>query len=136
MQFKGKIKAILPERTGTSQSSGKPWRSQEFVVEDDTQRFPLSFVFNTFNKDLSQFAVGDIVIVSFDGEAREWQGKWFNRLNAYQIVHESQQPQAPDQPQTIYDPQPAPYQPSLFPPPQPQQPMLPPGTKPDDDLPF
>lgn len=84
MNFTGKIIAILPARSGISQKSGKEWKSQDFVVEDASGRFVQSFVFSLFNKDLPA-AVGDEVEVTFDAKAKEWQGRWFNSLEAFSV---------------------------------------------------
>ena len=85
MQFKGIIQTILPIRQGVSSKSGNPWRSQEFVVRDDTQKFPESYVFEVFNKDIGA-QVGDEVEVSFDGDAREYNGRWYNSLRAFKVT--------------------------------------------------
>lgn len=85
MQFKGIIQTILPIRQGVSSKSGNPWRSQEFVVRDDTQKFPESYVFEVFNKDIGA-QVGDEVEVLFEGDAREYNGRFFNSLKAFKIT--------------------------------------------------
>lgn len=85
MNFTGKIIAILPARSGIGKNSGKEWRSQDFVVEDASGRFVQSFVFSLFNKDLPA-AVGDEVEVTFDARAKEWQGRWFNSLEAFSVT--------------------------------------------------
>lgn len=91
MNFTGKIIAILPARSGIGKNSGKEWRSQDFVVEDASGRFVQSFVFSLFNKDLPA-AVGDEVEVTFDARAKEWQGRWFNSLEAFSVTPTSRNP--------------------------------------------
>lgn len=118
MNFSGKIIQILPARSGVSEKSGKEWKSQEFVVENNEGQFPCSLVFNAFNREIGA-DVGDIVYVQFDGRAREYNGRWFNSLDAYSITK--------PQPQAMYQPQG--YQPPV--------PNIPEPTPPQDDqLPF
>ena len=83
MEFTGKIVKILPTRSGVSKS-GKEWKSTSFVVENNEGRYPEGYVFETFN-DL-EAKEGDRVSVLFDGRAREWEGKYFNSLNAYKVT--------------------------------------------------
>ena len=111
MQFKGKITNILPEKTGISSKSGREWRSQEFVVRDDSGRFPESFVFEVFNREIGA-AAGDEVEVLFEGDAREYNGRFYNSLRAYRITPLSQA--APQQQPT-----------NDYVPPQPEQAELP-----------
>ena len=85
MIFKGIIQAILPPRTGISQKSGKEWKTQQFVVRDDTQKYPETFVFEVFNKEIGA-AAGDSVEVRFEGDAHEYNGKWYNSLRAYEVI--------------------------------------------------
>ena len=99
MTFKGIIQAILPEKSGVSKTSGKEWRTQEFVVRNDEGKFPETFVFSVFNKDIGA-QVGDEVEVRFDGNAHEWQSRWFNDLRAYDIVVLTPLAQAP---RTLFD---------------------------------
>ena len=111
----------MPEQKGISKSSGKEWMSQEFVVRNDSERFPTSAVFKTFNMPVNA-NTGDEVIVSFDPEAREYNGRWFVNLRAYKIERVQEFAQAPRMGQTP-------------PPPPPPQQEFPPQQK-DDDLPF
>lgn len=90
MIFKGIIVAILPERSGVSQKSGKEWRSQQFVVRDETQKYPETYVFEVFNKEIPA-AVGDSVEIKFEGDAHEYNGRWYNSLRAYEIIPLTQQ---------------------------------------------
>jgi hypothetical protein len=118
MNFTGKIIAILPARSGIGKNSGKEWRSQDFVVEDASGRFVQSFVFSLFNKDLPA-AVGDEVEVTFDARAKEWQGRWFNSLEAFSVNPISRNPATSESRNDI---------------PQERKPENP--NEKDDDLPF
>lgn len=88
MDITGKIIAVLPERSGVSARTGNEWKSQEFVIETHEQ-YPKKMVFRVFGSErLSRFNIkaGDEKTVSFDINAREWQGRWFNDIDAWNVV--------------------------------------------------
>lgn len=85
MQFKGIITHVGSPKSGVSKKTGKEWSSQEFVVRDDTGKYPESFVFEVFNKEIGA-SVGDEVEVLFEGDAREYNGRYFNSLKAYKVT--------------------------------------------------
>lgn len=98
MELQGKIIAALPERGGVSQR-GTEWKVQEFVIETHEQ-YPKKMVFEVFGADrLSRFniQIGQEVMVAFDIDAREWNGRWFNSIRAYDVrpYDPAQMPSAP-----------------------------------------
>ena len=70
MDLQGKVIAVLPAREGTSARG--PWKSQEYVIETHDQ-YPKKMVFNIFGA------------VSFDIDAHEYNGRWFNNVRAWNI---------------------------------------------------
>lgn len=87
MELQGKVIAILPERSGVS-ARGE-WKSQSFVIETHDQ-YPRKLVFDVFGADrLAQFAInsGDEISVSFDIDAHEFNGRWFNNIRAWAVNH-------------------------------------------------
>lgn len=87
MDLQGKIIAALPERGGESARSGQPWKAQSFVVETHDS-YPRRMVFDVFGEDrLKRFniKVGQEVTVSFDIDAHEYNGRWFNNIRAYDV---------------------------------------------------
>lgn len=87
MEITGKIIAALEPRGGTSARTGNAWKTQEFVIETFEQ-FPKRCVFNIFGEDkLNQFniQVGETMTISFDINAREWNGRWFNDIRAWNV---------------------------------------------------
>lgn len=87
MELQGKVIAVLPERSGVS-ARGE-WKSQSFVIETHEQ-YPKQMVFDVFGADrLAQFNIntGDEINVSFDITAHEYQGRWFNNIRAWNVVH-------------------------------------------------
>lgn len=85
MELQGKIIVALQPRSGTS-ARGE-WKSQDFVLEIPGQ-YVKKMVFTVFGADrLQKFAiqVGQQVNVSFDIDAHEWNGRWFNEVRAYDV---------------------------------------------------
>ena len=86
MEITGKIIAVLPERGGVSKT-GNEWKTQEYVIETHEQ-YPRKVCFNVFGADkISQFniQVGEEMTVSFDINAREYQGRWYNDIRAWKV---------------------------------------------------
>ena len=86
MELQGKVIAVLPERSGVS-ARGE-WKSQEYVIETHDQ-YPRKMVFNIFGADrIAQFAIkiGEEISVSFDIDAHEYNGRWFNNIRAWNIA--------------------------------------------------
>ena len=137
MEITGKIIAALEPRGGVSQRTGNSWKTQEFVIETHEQ-YPRKCVFNVFGEDrLREFniQVGEELTVSFDIDAREFNGRWYNDIRAWRVVRVDPNavaaaPAAAPQPQAAA--------------PQPQQPAAPAaapqpevaGGAAEDDLPF
>ena len=95
MEITGKIIQVLEKRSGTSSRSGNAWASQDYVLEfvDGNSQFPRHMVFNVFGEDrISQMniQVGQTLTVSFDVDAHEYQGRWFNNIRAWRVVAASE----------------------------------------------
>lgn len=133
MDVVGKIIAALPPKSGTSQSTGKPWQVNAYVLQTNEQT-PKNIAFDVFGAErVEQYnlKVGDMVTVSIDIDAHEYNGRWYNQIRAWNVVnHASAQQTAAQQ-----VPPPTPQSGVLFP----QQPA--PGAQPaptagTDQLPF
>lgn len=88
MDLTGKIIAVMQPRSGVSARTGNPWMTQEYVLEVPGQ-YPKKCVFNVFGEDrIKQFNIqmGEDVTVSFDIDAREYNGRWFNDIRAYNVT--------------------------------------------------
>lgn len=87
MELQGKVIAALPEKTGVSQRSGSEWKAQEFVIEThDT--YSKKMVFSVFGADRLQrynIQVGQEITVSFDIDAHEYNGRWFNDIRVFDV---------------------------------------------------
>lgn len=94
MEITGKIIAVLPERGGVSKT-GNEWKMQEYVLETQEQ-YPRKMCFNVFGSDkIAQFNIqaGEEMTVSFDINAREYNGRWYNDIRAWKVERGSAAPQ-------------------------------------------
>ena len=94
MEIQGKVIAVLPERSGVS-ARGE-WKSQTYVIETQEQ-YPKKMAFDVFGADrLAQFNIhsGEEILVSFDIDAHEYQGRWFNSIRVWNVTKVSQQAMA------------------------------------------
>ena len=91
MEIQGKIIAVLPTRSGTS-ARGTQWSSQTSVIETQEQ-YPKKLAFDVINDKIDQFniQVGEFLTVQFDINAREYNGRWFNSINAWNVIRQAQQ---------------------------------------------
>lgn len=89
MELEGKIIQVLDVREGTSARTGAPWKVQSYVLEiPNGAAYPRRMVFEVFGEDkISLFNIqeGQEVKVSFDIDAREYQGRWFNTIRAWKV---------------------------------------------------
>lgn len=130
MEIQGKIIAVLPERSGVS-SRGE-WKSQTYVIETQEQ-YPKKMAFDVFGADrIANFGIqlGEVINVSFDINAHEYKGRYFNQIRAWNVTKVSQQATAQAQagvaqPSALYNP-----------PAQPQQPQSTAPSSDPDNLPF
>ena len=86
MELQGKVLAALHERSGVS-ARGE-WKSQEFVIEYQEGQYPRKMVFNVWGADRLQrfnIQIGQTVLVAFDIDAREWNGRWFTDIRAFDV---------------------------------------------------
>lgn len=133
MDVVGKIIAALPPKSGTSQSTGKPWQVNAYVLQTNEQT-PKNIAFDVFGAErVEQYnlKVGDMVTVSIDIDAHEYNGRWYNQIRAWNVVNHA----SAQQPAVQQTPPPTPQSGALFP----QQPA--PGTQSapsagTDQLPF
>lgn len=86
MELTGKVIAVLEPRGGVSKT-GNEWKVQEYVIETHDQ-YPRKMCFDVFGADkIAQFNIqaGEELTVSFDIDAREWNGRWFNSIRAWKV---------------------------------------------------
>ncbi len=93
MEFTGKIIAVLEARGGVSSRTGNPWKTQDYVIEETMGQFPKRMAFNVFGEEnISRFniQVGQELTVSFDINAREYNGRWYNDIRVWNVAPAAQ----------------------------------------------
>ena len=94
MELQGKIIAVMPAQSGVSQRTGQSWMSQQYVLEVPGM-YPKRMVFEVFGEDrIKNFALKqgeEDVTVSFEVDAHEYNGRWFNEVRAYNVKRAGQQ---------------------------------------------
>lgn len=91
MEIQGKVIAVLPERSGVSVRG--EWKFQTYVIETQEQ-YPKKMAFDVFGADrIASFGIhsGEVINVSFDIDAHEYQGRYFNQIRARNVTKVSQQ---------------------------------------------
>ena len=105
MEFQGRVKKLLPVRSGVSQRTGNEWKSLPFIFEyfeNPTDRFADSVLLETFDTNvIDNLKEGMDIRCGFGHRTREYEGKTYNELRLYKIesVRGAQQaPQAANAP--------------------------------------
>lgn len=81
----GKIIATLQPKKGVSQKG--EWVSQEYVLETNEQ-YPKKMCFEVYGKEkIDKFAIkiGEELEVFINIDAREYNGKWYNTIRAWNV---------------------------------------------------
>ena len=132
MEFQGRVKKLLPVRSGVSQRTGNEWKSLPFVFEyyeHETDRYADSVVLETFDtKVIDNLKEGMEIRCGFSHHTREYDGKTYNELRLYRI--ESVKKAQNAAPQAANAPQPNNNTPGF------ERPDTGDGNGDDDDLPF
>lgn len=88
------ITGILVKQTslkeGVSKTNGNPWKIAEYLVEVPGQ-YTRHTVFRVSDGTVGRVArfdglVGKMVTVSFDIDAHEYEGRWFNEISAWGVM--------------------------------------------------
>lgn len=117
MNISGKVVQVLPIQTGTSKA-GNPWQKQEFVLEQGGQ-YPRKVCISLFGDNVAKIPqVGQDVMVSVDIDSREFNGRWYTEIKAWNITQTGAQQAAPAPQQVATAPAAAPAQPQPAPAPQ------------------
>lgn len=90
MEITGILVKKVGERSGISQRNGLAWKQAEFLVEVPGQ-YPRHTNFTVSDGQVGRIArfeslIGKTVTVSFDIDAHEYQGRWFNDITAWGIM--------------------------------------------------
>lgn len=89
MEFTGRVKKILPARSGVSQRTGNEWKARPFIFEyfeSPTDRFADTVVLETFDTNvIDNLKEGMDIRCGFGHRTREYEGKTYNELRLYKI---------------------------------------------------
>ena len=90
MEITGILVKQTDHRKGVSKKSGQPWEVAEYLVEIPGQ-FARHINFRVNDGQVGRLArfdslVGKMVTVSFDIDAHDYEGRWFNEINAWGII--------------------------------------------------
>ena len=89
MEFTGRIKKLLPVRSGTSQRTGNDWRALPFIFEyyeHESDRYADNVLLETFEeKVIDNLEEGMEIICGFGHRTREYDGKIYNDIRLYKI---------------------------------------------------
>lgn len=130
MELTGKVIAVLPLQSGISNKNGNEWKKQEYVIQTVNESFPHHLCFNLWGDRIDQFKIqeNELITVSFDIDAREYNGRWYNDIRAWKIERATETTTAPMQAAAV---------PPAFPSAEPVAPQgLGQTESADDDLPF
>lgn len=89
MEFTGRVKKLLPVRSGTSQRTGNDWRALPFIFEyyeHESDRYADNVLLETFeDKVIDNLEEGMEIICGFGHRTREYDGKIYNDIRLYKI---------------------------------------------------
>jgi hypothetical protein len=92
MEITGTLMHVLTPQTGTGKNG--QWKKQDFVIET-TDMYPKKICMSAWGEkiDISKFSLGQSVKASFDIESREYNGKWYTDVKAFnlQLVNNNDQ---------------------------------------------
>lgn len=99
MELSGKIIQILPEESG--QSARGEWRKQQYILETEGQ-YPKKVCFMAWGDKIDEFALkeGEELTLSINIESREYNGKWYTDVKAWQVNRGNTPTSEPDMPPT------------------------------------
>ncbi|AFK04200.1 hypothetical protein Emtol_3067 [Emticicia oligotrophica DSM 17448] len=84
MEIRGKLIHLLAPQTGEGKNG--PWKKQDFVIETDGQ-YPKKACLTIWGDKHNEtfLTIGNEIVVSFDVESREYNGRWYTDLKAWKI---------------------------------------------------
>ncbi|MEQ8359181.1 MAG: DUF3127 domain-containing protein [Cytophagales bacterium] len=85
MEIAGKVVQKLQEESGTSKN-GNQWRKQSIVIETESQ-YPKKICFTLWGDkiDEANLTEGDMISAKVDIESREYNGRWYTDVKAWQV---------------------------------------------------
>ena len=112
MEFIGRVKQLLPLRSGTSERTGNEWSTLPFIFEyfeNPTDRFADTVLLETFDTNvIDHLKEGMEVRCGFGHKTREYKGKVYNEIRLYKIESVGKAQPAGNPAGTVAQPQAAP----------------------------
>jgi hypothetical protein len=96
MEITGKLIQKMPMQSGISKT-GNSWQKQEFVIET-MEQYPRKICANLWGDKtavLETLNIDDKIVMSFDLESREFNGRWYTDVKAWKVDPVSANPQTP-----------------------------------------
>ena len=89
LKVQGTLKSKLETRQGTSRSTGNPWVIATYLLVTQ-ERYEKNIVLEVSDGQSGRIArfdslIGAVVEVSFEIDAHEYNGRWFNSIRAFGI---------------------------------------------------
>ena len=99
MIFQGRIKQVLPLRSGTSQKTGNEWKALPFIFEyfeNPSDRYADTVVLETLDTNIMPYIKEGVEVkIGFGHHAKDYNGKYYNELRMYSFVSAKKQPAQP-----------------------------------------
>ena len=95
MEILGKVKAVLPLQSGTSQRG--PWSRATVVIEYKSGNYFNTLALDNMSKaeEFSKLTVGGFYTFYFEPSSREYQGRYYTQCTCFNWVPYAAQAQAP-----------------------------------------
>lgn len=107
MEIQGTVTWVGDIQSGTT-SQGKTWQKRQFVIEYIGGQYPKRMLFETFDdKVISALREGLSLLVQYDVEVREYNGRLFNSIRIWRDGVHSRTPKAQPTPASQAAPQPS-----------------------------
>ncbi len=92
MEITGKIVQTLPKQTGNARN-GSTWEKQKYIIEVPGQ-YPKKVCFNLWGDKIAKFNIkdGDDVTIAVDVESREYNGRWYTDIRAWNVTKQGAAP--------------------------------------------
>lgn len=110
MELTGKVIFDLPLQEGISKA-GNNWKKKEWVLEFMSGQYPRKAKFQAFGDrvDRINMELGKTYTVKFDVESREYNGRWYTDLNAYDATEAAEQAPSFSTPAPVQAPSGSPF---------------------------
>ena len=91
MQVKVKLVQLLPLQSGVGRNG--EWKKQDIIVETTDSQYPKKICVSIWGDKINpaQLQPGNDLVIDFDVESREFNGRWYTDVKAWKIEQASMQ---------------------------------------------